>query len=621
MNAGAHFPRRRVPNGRLARMTLALSGPDPRAAASPPGALVVSPALAFAIGALMFAAMQTGAAIEVWTQGGYIDTDDAMRMVRVREWMAGQAWFDFSVPRMSPPDGFRTHWSHVIDLPIAALIHLFGVALDPVHAERAARLAFPFLCFLATLGLLIAAARRLAGTSSALIVALLAPTAAFAFQFRAGRVDHHGPQLLLLAAMMAAMTTSLDPRRVRAAAAAGAAAALSLAVSVENLPFIAAVGAIYGLLATLDPRRARAGLWFGATFALATACAWAVFADAVAGPVCDALSTFHVGLAGLGGLGLAGLALAAPRLPAPARWAGLAALGLAALALAKIAFPQCLQDPLAAVPALAVEFWLSHVTEAEPLLTALRNQPAFAVAVAAPILLALPPILWAAYRGLSGEPEVDAATARWRWAALAGLVAVGAAATFWQVRAGGSTQVPALMGAAAASVAAAAFAQRRGLTPLWAILACMPFSALFWAAVTPDKAAAQADAPAAADCLTPKATAGLQALAPGLVLTSLDPGSYLLAQTDHRVLGGAYHRNARGNVDALEAMLGSPDRAREVVRARKVDYVAICAGLDDVRFYVGARPQSFAARLAAGAPPDWLAPVAVEGPWRVYRPR
>lgn len=604
-------------------MNLAVDGPvRPLAAEAAPGALAASSALAFALGAAMYVAMQAGAAIEVWTQGGYVDTDDAMRMVRVREWMAGQPWFDFSVARMSPPDGFRTHWSHVIDLPLAGLIRLFGLALDADHAERAARLAFPFLCFLGLLGALIALARRVAGPSASLVVGLLAPATAFAFQFRAGRIDHHAPQLLLLAAMILALTISLDPRRARAGVAAGLAAALSLAVSVENLPFIAAAGAIYAALATLDPRRAGASAWFGATLATTTAAAWAIFADAAAGPVCDALSTFHVCLAALGGLGLAALSLAAPRLPTSARWAGLVALGAAAAGMAKIAFPQCLRDPLAAVPGLAVEFWLSHVTEAEPLLPALTHQRGFAMSVAMPVLLAAPALLWAAWRGLNGDTEADSATARWRWTALAGLVAVGAAATMWQVRAGGSTQIPALMGAAVASLAAADAARRRGLTPLWSIIACLPFAALFWAAVTPNKAAlADTASLAAADCLAPTATAGLRALAPGLILTSLDPGSYLLAQTDHSVLGGAYHRNARGNVDALEAMLGAPERAREIVRARHVDYVAFCAALDDMRFYAYARPESFAARLAAGAPPDWLARVAVEGPWRVYRPR
>lgn len=593
-----------------------------------PAALLNAPALAFALGALFYLAMQAGAALDVWTQGLYVDTDDAMRMTQLRDFMAGKPWGDFSVTRMSPPEGFRTHWSHVIDLPLAALVRLFGLALDPKMAERAARLAFPALCFFAMLAALIALARRVTGPLGGFVVGLVAPAQVFANQFRAGRVDHHGPQLALLAAVVLTLVISLDPRRARAAARAGALsgalAALSLAISVENLPFLAVVAALYALAAALDPRLGRPAAGFGASLALVTALGWAIFADVAAGPVCDALSTFHVALAGLGGLGLAALSLASPRLPAPARWAGLAILAGASLALAKIGFPQCLADPLAAVPPVVVDFWLSRVTEAEPWLAATRHQPIVAAAIAGPILFALPAMALAGRAGMSGE-AVEPGVARARWAALTALVLVGCLATLWQVRAGGSTQIPALVAAGAAGVYAARFATRGGLSLLAPMAMTLPFVSLFWVILTPDPAASAPARPAGvaapADCLSPAATAGLAALAPALVLTSLDPGSYLLAQTPHAVLGGAYHRNIRGNADALEALLGAPDAAREIVVRRHVDLVAYCPGLADFALYARERPASLAAALTADRPPAWLERLPDAGPWRVYRPR
>jgi hypothetical protein len=602
-----------------------------------PAALLNAPALAFALGAAIYLAMQAGAALEVWTQGLYVDTDDAMRMTQLRDFMAGKPWADFSVTRMSPPEGFRTHWSHVIDLPLAALVRLFGLALDPAMAERAARLAFPALCFFATLAVLIALARRMTGPLGGLVVALVAPAQVFANQFHAGRIDHHGPQLLLLAAVALTLVISLDPRRALAAARAGALsgalAALSLAISVENLPFLAVAAALYAVAAALDPRHGSAAAAFGASLALCTALAWAIFADAAAaaGPVCDALSTFHVALAALGGLGLAAHSAVAPRLPSSARWAGLAALAAAVLALAKIGFPHCLADPLAALPPIVVDYWLSHVTEAEPWLAATRHQPVVAAAIAGPILFALPAMALAGRAGMSGE-DVEPAVARARWAAMIALVLVGALATLWQVRAGGSTQIPALVAAAAAGVYAARFATRGGLSLLAPMAMTLPFVSLVWVILTPDPAASApvgASPPASAatglaapvDCLSPAATAGLAALPPALVLTSLDPGSYLLAQTPHAALAGAYHRNTRGNADALEALLGAPDAARAVVARRKIGLVAYCPGLADFALYVRERPASLAAALAADRTPDWLERLPDAGPWRVYRPR
>lgn len=84
-------------------------------------------------------------------------------------------------------------------------------------------------------------------------------------------------------------------------------------------------------------------------------------------------------------------------------------------------------------------------------------------------------------------------------------------------------------------------------------------------------------------------------------------------------MGGAYHRNVRGNVGALETLLAPPDEARRLARAAGADYVAACDGLIDMESYAKARPGSLAARLVAGEAPAWLERLPVDGPWRVYR--
>jgi hypothetical protein len=52
------------------------------------------------------------------------DPDDMLRLLQVRDWLAGQSWFDVSQHRMNPPEGAGTHWSRLVDLPIAGLILL-----------------------------------------------------------------------------------------------------------------------------------------------------------------------------------------------------------------------------------------------------------------------------------------------------------------------------------------------------------------------------------------------------------------------------------------------------------------------------------------------------------------
>src|ERR1700687_3187469 len=48
-----------------------------------------------------------------------MSTDDAMRLVEVRDLIAGQGWFDLTQHRLDPP-GVSIHWSRGIDAPLAA---------------------------------------------------------------------------------------------------------------------------------------------------------------------------------------------------------------------------------------------------------------------------------------------------------------------------------------------------------------------------------------------------------------------------------------------------------------------------------------------------------------------
>ena len=61
------------------------------------------------------------------------DPDSFLRLVQVRDLIAGQGWFDLVQHRMDPPGGALLHWSRLIDAPIAALIligNIFGAGKD-----------------------------------------------------------------------------------------------------------------------------------------------------------------------------------------------------------------------------------------------------------------------------------------------------------------------------------------------------------------------------------------------------------------------------------------------------------------------------------------------------------
>src|SRR3569623_2655349 len=87
------------------------------------------------------------AVLALWlTRAGIsLDTDSAMRLVQVRDLLAGQGWFDTVQHRLNTPYGLPMHWSRLVDAPLALLA---------LVSERFALTAWPLLLFGALLLLL-----------------------------------------------------------------------------------------------------------------------------------------------------------------------------------------------------------------------------------------------------------------------------------------------------------------------------------------------------------------------------------------------------------------------------------------------------------------------------------
>jgi len=166
------------------------------------------------------------------------DPDDLLRLLQVRDWMAGQSWFDLHQYRIDPPAGAAMHWTRLIDPPIAAVI----LALRPVLGQHLAELAALALIPLLTLGCVLALvarfARRMFGTEVGLFACLvLAISVPVLHQLRPLRIDHHGWQIVMaLIALNAAFAN--NPRK--GGTIAGLALAFWLTSSIEGLPLAAA---------------------------------------------------------------------------------------------------------------------------------------------------------------------------------------------------------------------------------------------------------------------------------------------------------------------------------------------------------------------------------------------
>ena len=189
-----------------------------------------------------------------------LDTDDAMRLVQMRDWLAGQGWYDLTQRRLA--GGYKSHWSRLIDAGLAGTLRVFSLFTEPAMAERLMRTVWPMLWLLPTMGGAAAIAWRIAGRDAALIALLLGVLGFHAlYQFRPGRIDHHNVQIALSMLLVAA--TVWSDRARWAAAAAGAITGLALAIGLECLPYLVVCGAAFALRYTLDASAARAARDYG----------------------------------------------------------------------------------------------------------------------------------------------------------------------------------------------------------------------------------------------------------------------------------------------------------------------------------------------------------------------
>ena len=180
-----------------------------------------------------------------------LSPDDAMRLVEVRDFLAGQSWFDLSQYRLDPPHGVFMHWSRLVDLPLAGLILAGKTLLPAATAERVAMTVWPALLLFAFLAGTVQLARGLAGEVAARVAILFAVLMAPALQhFRLGAIHHHNVQLALLVWSLALFVRA--PQRPREAAVAGLLGALSVGVGQEMVPAVGMLAAVAALRWVFD---------------------------------------------------------------------------------------------------------------------------------------------------------------------------------------------------------------------------------------------------------------------------------------------------------------------------------------------------------------------------------
>ena len=565
--------------------------------------------------------------------GAMADPDDFLRLHEVQNWLAGQGWYDVSVPRMNPPHGGDLHWSRLIDLPIALLTVLLSPLAGAELATRLAAAIWPTAVLCLTLAALIAICERAWPKTNPFVVILFALTNIAALsQFAPGRIDHHNVQILLVFLMLLGV---MSGRHWRGHAGAGFCMVLSLAIGLDNLPFIILLLGWLGLAWIFDLQDSRGGLLrtaAGILLGLAVLYPLSVPFDQWMAVRCDSLSIVYGTAMALAAAGLAVLAMLRTK-NRVVRLSLAALVGASAVAVTALAFPECRAGPYSALSAELSQRWLTQIHEARGIADFASRFGAANYALLVYIALLLAAGIVLVWRRIASRHFLP----------VLAVLAICLVLSFLQVRAlrlGVFAAVPVCV--ILADLAWRHFSAARGrsravvmlMTGLSALVLISPVWLVTANAVLPppgSRTAAVADAPewsrqegVASICNRDTDFSFLATLPAGLVLNDLNTGPAILVFTGHSVVAGNYHRNGRAILDTMDFFAADEAAARAIIERRKPQYIAYClplpAAQPESASKKGSIRDSIGRRILDGREPAWLQRISpADDRLKVYR--
>lgn len=552
--------------------------------------------------------------------GQFPDPDDTLRLVQVRDLLAGQGWFDLVQHRIDPTSSPVMHWSRLVDLPLVVIIGGLTPLLGQAMAEQLAVVLVPLLALLAIMLCVGRVASRLFDRETVILACLaIGFLPMLVYQFQPLRIDHHGWQIVAVAAALAAIS---GQRAWRGGALAGLAMAIGMSISLELLPVAAVFGAVLALRWLRDRSQRMWLVGFLQVLALGLFGLFAVtrgFGDAEL--YCDAITVPHLILFAVIAAGATVLAYAPPT-PWPAIAAGLGLSAALGLAIFGYASPECVRTPFGALDPVVRDFWYNNVLEGRPL----WHQDIAAWAILAQVLAGFAAAL-ALARHATGNARVWwtdylllyagfvlLGLLVWRSMAFASVLAV--LPLGWVLQQG-------LQRIRTSELAAARIATIAGLALVLAPMAPVQAARSFAAkSESGPPRAVQIDA---SSCELDRSVQQLATLPSGTIFAPLDIGPAILQRTDHAVIATAHHRAEKAMKDVILAFSGTTDDARALVAKHKANYLVLCADLIEPDIYIGRGVDgSFAGALRDGTAPSWLEPVRLDVPqsfrvWRVVK--
>jgi hypothetical protein len=550
-----------------------------------------------ALGLALVIAVVRGAAIALSAQNVFdlSGNDDIMRMMSVRNWRDGQSWFDMTQYQLLAPDGVSIHWSRYIDFGIGALVFIFGLVMSTPLAEQWAAAVWPLLLLGALVLVVGYGTRRVLEPMAAAISMLsvvLYPAIGFDY-FSVGRIDHHNVQILLMT--IALFATILPDRPILFGAVAGIAAAASLAIGLEGLFFIAAIGLLHVFRAASSAPEPRTRL---AAYCAAIAVFSLIFFLGQTAPhgwfvsQCDKLSPPYLLISAMGAFsGVAALTVPASQKHPAVFIAIVGAVTGIGLYVGWSVISPCLQSPYSNLPQIAQVYIQERISEALPLHVHAAADPLIFMQYFGPAIVALvaATAIWLRERHLGRQSDGVWQVLFIGWIGFVACIIQNRQIVLLAV------VTPFLTGYAVRLALQSFFSARTGRSRavLWAAVALTLFQPVLSSAffgiwnrsprASPVAATQNAKAqPKWKDglqderCNNLQTLARLNAIPSGRVLSSLNLGPRLIMTTHHIAMAAPYHRNADAIMNGFVPFSGTAATLTQTATDQEIDYIVVC---------------------------------------------
>lgn len=512
------------------------------------------------------------------------DTDEAMRLVQLRAFLAGQSWFDLVPHRLDPGIDVPMHWSRFVDLSMAIIYTPLAFVTSQSVAERWLAILWPPLMLIVCALPLAMIVRRFGGQAAVIAAILLLASARMMTEFSYGRIDHHSAQM---ATALVAIAATMARRNKASAMLAGFATAFALSLGIETIPYLVILACFFaadfvrGL--RFDSVRSYGFTLAGAAlalFVLTTAPRFYLYT------ACDAL-TLNVLTAVAGGGVMLGAAAWWCQNHATARShriLALSMLGAVAVAASLALEPRCIRGVIGTFDPAIRPLWFDQIQEIASVFTMARQQPEI---VALGVIL---PALAIVMVVVQGKRLIARDDGQIMLACFAAAILVMG----FQIRGSFYANMFALPFLAMAIAQwHRQFTLLRSLRtgPLFVSIALVLSTYAYVVAVTAIKSQFTKDDPpplATANasevlpelenaCQTKASLHELAQVRPGLVLAPIDMGSFIMLETPHAVVSAPYHRFDRGIVLGQSILfMMEINEAKAAIRQRGIDYIVIC---------------------------------------------